>query len=511
MLNYEISEQITRYHDHFSGLEDAGLWKNEIDTLIKELESEFTSVDDWMGILNHAQIVDTILTAGLEHSEEFRSDYDELTNPTWEEFVTPPVDEALQDSLVNKVYPSNPKSGDKYAIIIGDYSRYVGAKIVEHALKDGTLGPVSINNPNFSRLIYRHVDEDGLDRMAENYINSFEDVTWRLSSTSILPDYDLIEADNAKTAAFAAKTREIHEKTLAGDIMFTLTKIPSRKDAEVDGMNYDDYVKLFFEMCDQPWDHIDKAHQKLIDKLNNTTQIQFKNNDGTDLTMELVDEDGEPFTFCNSLIAKNVPGSEVFSAPRIDSVNGTIVAEGRFNFTAGKIIENLTMHFKDGYLESFEADKGAEHFQEFLDRNPGNRQIGELGIGTNPHLKQHVLNGLLVEKIGGSFHVALGRAYTMTEYAGVPVKVDNGNNDTNDHWDITTMLYGKEGTIIADGEVIMENGRFIDPDLAVLNEGWAAVPISERPEYWKDFKGYGNNEGGSFDTGGPNSPFFSPS
>ena len=51
---------------------------------------------------------------------------------------------------------------------------------------------------------------------------------------------------------------------------------------------------------------------------------------------------------------------------------------------------------------------------------------------------------------------------------GTPVKVDNGNR-SHLHWDITTMLWGKEGKIYADGEVIMDDGKWLDPQLSALN------------------------------------------
>jgi aminopeptidase len=320
-------------------------------------------------------------------------------------------------------------------------------------------------------------------------------VTKRISAGPILPDYELIEFDKEMEKLLSRKEKHISDRISSGEVDFCLTKIPSRKDAQVDGYKYEDYVKLFFEMCDQPWKHIDVAHRKLIAKLNNATKVRITNSDGTDIEMELIDKNGKHYTFCNSLIARNIPGSEVFSAPRMDSVNGKIVAKGQFNFVAGKVIRDLTLHIRKGRIESFEAEEGGHYFQEFLDRSENNRFFGELGIGTNPHLKRHVLNGLLVEKIGGSFHMACGHCYTMTQYGGEPVYVNNGNNDTPDHWDITTMLYGKEGTIELDGEPIMEKGRFLDPGLAVLNDGWAAVPMNERPDRWKNFRGYDATSG----------------
>jgi aminopeptidase len=98
------------------------------------------------------------------------------------------------------------------------------------------------------------------------------------------------------------------------------------------------------------------------------------------------------------------------------------------------------------------------------------------------------MNILLVEKVGGSFHLALGNAYTFNEYAGNPVKVDNGNRSL-DHWDITTMLIGKQGVIELDGKPIMKDGLFLDPKLDILNRGWAAIPEDKRPDYWKSYKG----------------------
>lgn len=128
-------------------------------------------------------------------------------------------------------------------------------------------------------------------------------------------------------------------------------------------------------------------------------------------------------------------------------------------------------------LESFERSIGVDD---------GARFVGELGIGTNPHLKRHVVNGLLVEKIGGSFHIALGRPYSYTSYEGVPVKVDNGGKSSL-HWDITTMLHGKDGCIELDGRKVMENGQWIDPKYDVLNRGWESVPVEQRPDYWQDY------------------------
>ena len=241
-------------------------------------------------------------------------------------------------------------------------------------------------------------------------------------------------------------------------------------------------LNFSFEMCDQPWHYIDIAQQALIAELNAAKTLRFTNDDGTDISMDITDA-----TFANSLVAKNVPGSEVFSAPRRDSVNGKIVAKGRFNPRDDRnaVIENLTMEFEQGRLVRWHADQGQEHFERAISIDEGAKFVGEIGIGTNPHLRRHVMNSLLVEKIGGSFHVALGGAYKYKEYMGTPVNVDNGNRSKL-HWDITTLLYGKGGCMYIDDRKVMENGLFLNPTYDVFNRGWAAVPEAERPDYWKN-------------------------
>ena len=76
-----------------------------------------------------------------------------------------------------------------------------------------------------------------------------------------------------------------------------------------------------------------------------------------------------------------------------------------------------------------------------------------------------------MEKVGGSFHITPGCAYSYKEYAGKPVNLDNGVRSAI-HEDLTCMMlpeYGG-GKVVVDGEVIQENGQFLDPRLEILNE-----------------------------------------
>ncbi len=68
---------------------------------------------------------------------------------------------------------------------------------------------------------------------------------------------------------------------------------------------------------------------------------------------------------------------------------------------------------------------------------------------------------LFDEKIGGSVHLALGRAYEVA---------DNGNR-SDIHWDLVLIQDERRGggELWLDGELIRKNGLFVVDDLKGLN------------------------------------------
>lgn len=449
---------------------------------------------DYLGsLIYEVQRIHKIFMAGLEQSPVVQTawDQDRFRNG-WDDAIDLPVASETQKLLSEKLFIVEDSDEDVSIMFsLGNDLREMSDDLIARCIASGHDFKLSFRDTDFNDFLLTQLTPEQAQEYGERSDPLSDDVTHR-----ILADYNTIENKVISSvpaeinAGFSAGIRKGFSRLLAGEVKTVLTLLPSRFDAERDALSYDDYLTLFFEACDQPWDAITEAQDKLIEKFNAAAHVRFTNDDGTDLEMSLTDADGTPFTFCNSVIARNIPGSEIFSAPRRDSVNGTIVAKGKFTPRQNLqgTIENLTMEFKDGQLVNFSADDGADFFQEYLDIHENHSFIGELGIGTNPHIRKHLANILLAEKISGSFHVALGDAYTFKDYLGTPVHVDNGNKSTL-HWDIPTMLYGKGGCIYLDGEPIMVNGEFVGREFDVLNRGWSAIPVEDRPDYWKDYKG----------------------
>ena len=80
--------------------------------------------------------------------------------------------------------------------------------------------------------------------------------------------------------------------------------------------------------------------------------------------------------------------------------------------------------------------------------------MGEIAIGTNFAVQEFTRSTLFDEKIGGTFHMAVGAGYPES----------GSTNESGLHWDMVCDLR-RGGRIEADGEVFLKDGKF-------LKEGW---------------------------------------
>ena len=126
---------------------------------------------------------------------------------------------------------------------------------------------------------------------------------------------------------------------------------------------------------------------------------------GTDLTLSI---EGRPFINCSCQV--NVPDGEIFTSPVENSANGHV----HFTYPTmyeGFEVTNVCLEFKDGKCVKATADKNEEYLNSKLDIDAGARYLGEFAIGTNERINKFTGQILFDEKIGGSFHMALGHGY----------------------------------------------------------------------------------------------------
>lgn len=284
---------------------------------------------------------------------------------------------------------------------------------------------------------------------------------------------DAIAPDKKK--AFEDAYLNAHERRFEGKVRWLLTYFPTRFEAAQEMLPYDIYVDEVLPAFDQPWKRIHEAQALLIAKLDagKTLRLIANPNDPdpgrhTDVSMSI-----EGMTFCNSTVARNYPGSEVYSAPQLHSVEGRIFGAGNYMYHGHGMMRDISLEIEKGKIVRALAAEGNETLQEILDTDQGSRYFGEVALGTNPGLTRRFFSSFLSEKVSGSFHMAIGRCYADPAYMGKPVSTNNGNTGdiTKIHWDFTVMMQAKYGggRVLLDDEVIQEDGIFLDPALSVLN------------------------------------------
>jgi aminopeptidase len=425
-------------------------WEALVSAVLDEV-GQPVAVTDAIQILHRVQRCYYAARLGLLEHKDVRDAIDDPRFPLWKNYHALPATEDQKDNLARLMFEGDVQRRAPVLIGLCDYSRDIAERIIARCINEKTDTDIMISDPVFQRRLLTHCTSQQADQFGRLVMQPHQQCTRRITLRTEQVDMVYVDPPISQDIQKHYNVAVSDEHQRSRDKFYTLTVLPTPKDAELDSIPYPDYIDLFFRMCAVDWTKVDAAHRVLIEQLNTASQVRITNDDGTDVRMSI---DG--FTFCNSLVAKNVPGSEVFSGVVRDSVNGVMVGKGRYMYN-GKIMENITLRFEQGRVVSYEAEQGGDVLKDMIETDEGSHYVGELGIGTNPVLRQHLVNGLMVEKIGG-----------FTDYLGTPVIVDNGNNSAI-HEDLTVMLYGKNGKIYLDDQLIMDKGAFLDPRLAYLN------------------------------------------
>ncbi|MFB6281236.1 MAG: aminopeptidase [Haloferacaceae archaeon] len=244
-------------------------------------------------------------------------------------------------------------------------------------------------------------------------------------------------------ARAAAPAREAR---LATDWVSTVH--PTRSLAQQAGMAYEPYREFVYRAVLRDWEALAEEMSELKRILDAGREVRLVG-EGTDLTMRI---DGRVAVNSAASVAydsHNLPSGEVFTAP--------YAAEGEVRFDVpmtveGRRVRDVRLAFEDGEVVDHGAAVGADAIAEVLATDDGARRLGELGIGMNRGIDRATDNLLFDEKMAGTVHLALGRAYD----ACVP---DGDANDSAVHVDLITGM--DEGSrLLVDGETIQRDGRF---------------------------------------------------
>jgi aminopeptidase len=235
-----------------------------------------------------------------------------------------------------------------------------------------------------------------------------------------------------------------------GVFKWVTTLFPTDAYAQDANMSLEEYQDFVFGSVhtheDDPiafWKSVEKKQQSAVDYMNGKNQVILRG-PNVDLTLSVKGR-----TFKNSFGTFNMPDGEIFTGPVEDSVNGWV----RFTYPAingGVSVEGIELTFSNGRVEKATAVKNQDYLLNTLEIDAGARYLGEFAIGTNFDINRFTGNILFDEKIGGSFHMALGAGYPET----------GAKNKSAIHWDMICDMR-QDSEIQVDGELFYKNGGFV--------------------------------------------------
>ena len=356
--------------------------------------------------------------------------------------------------------------------------------VVQYSIKVKKGDRILINGPAFAKelfqALYVEIIKSGGHPLILPRIEGIEELKYKYASDDqlmyvdpiqklILKEFDgyiiidanyntrklsLIDPEKIAIAKGSPDQREIWDilgnRLGKSDFSYLIIPFPCNslaQEANMDLISYFEFMEraLLLHKDDpvKEWSEIDKKQQILCEFLNLVEKIQIIGED-TDLLLSVK---GRKWINCSGRI--NLPDGEICTTPIEDSANGNI----RFTYPGiyqGKEIENISLEFRDGKVIKATAEKGEKLLNEILKIENANK-LGEFAIGNNFGITQFSKSILFDEKLGGTIHLALGMGIQMT----------GSMLESAIHWDIIKDMNQSGSKILADDEVIYQEGNWI--------------------------------------------------
>jgi aminopeptidase len=354
-------------------------------------------------------------------------------------------------------YSTAVRRGDLVRIVGAPVSRTLLVALYREVLRAGGHARVAMTPDECSQIKLAEADDAQL---------AWEDPLDLHEIESVDVSINVWGSDNTKAASGSDPRRQaavsqarrrfmarFMERFAQGRLRWVGTQFPchsAAQDAEMSLAEYEDFVFAAGLLAEPDpaaaWREVSVRQQRMVDRLARCRELRFTTPHGTDLRLGV---EGRTWINCDG--RENFPDGEVFTAPLEDAVDGTVC----YSFPAvhgGREVDGIRLVFRAGRVVEAAAEKGQEFLVAMLDQDEGARVLGEVAVGANYAIRRYTKNTLFDEKIGGTFHAALGAAYPES----------GGKNQSGLHWDMVCDLR-PGGCIFADGELVGRDGRFLDP------------------------------------------------
>jgi len=360
--------------------------------------------------------------------------------------------EKLAKSLLN--YSVEVKKGH-HVRITGDYeAKPLLLELIRECRRLGAHPYVDILDDEISREVNLATTEESIDMLVKWSKPKFEDIDASIGVYADRNDYASVDVPMDIKLLRAKKMRPLTD-IIINNKKWVILNYPTHTLAHKAKMSYEQFYDYCMKVSLVDYSKMKIAFEPLAKLINKTDKVRITG-PGTDISFSIKGYGSEP---CSGEC--NIPDGEIYTAPVLDSVNGTITYNTP-SANRGEVYNNVSLTFEKGKIVKATCDNDDDKLNAIFDTDDGARYIGEFAFGVNPLITQPMGDILYDEKISGSIHFTPGQAYEGP--------ADNKNRSAV-HWDlvlIQTKEYGG-GEIYFDDILIRKDGLFVIENLEGLN------------------------------------------
>ncbi|WP_227132051.1 aminopeptidase [Halorubellus salinus] len=336
------------------------------------------------------------------------------------------------------------EADDNVRIVAPSAAEDLVVALAEKLGEKGANPAYHLRSQRASRAYMRAADEDSFS-LAEHRLAEMEETDVVVIVRGDENTKETSDVDPAKVQAASKAHKPISEARM--ETRWVGTQYPAPGNAQDAEMSTDAYEDFVYDAVNKDWDAQREHQAQMVDVLDPADQVRIVSGDTTDVTMSV---DG--MVTANDYGELNLPGGEVYTAPRPDSVEGEVLFDMPL-MAQGREIQDAHLVFEGGEVVDYSAAKNEDVLGAVLDTDDGARRLGELGIGMNRDIDQFTYNMLFDEKMGDTVHMAIGKAIEHTVPDGEPL------NESATHMDMIVDM-SEDSFIEVDGEIVQRNGTF---------------------------------------------------
>jgi aminopeptidase len=353
-------------------------------------------------------------------------------------------------------YSVNIQAGDRVLIEATMLAEPLVREVYRRVLERGGHPHILLSLPDQEEIFFSAASDDQLDFVPALHLTAVEQFDARIRMYSEANTRALTQVDPVRMArrqkAQAVVQGTVFRRAAEGTLRWVSTLYPTMAYAMEAEMGWNEYQDFVYNACnvgdevDDPvkiWQAAGLAQQRYIDRIDGHQIVELKGPD-VDLRLSI-----QGRTFLNSCGSHNMPDGEIYTGPVEDSLEGWV----RFTYPAiyaGQLVEGVELRFEQGRVVKASAARNEGLLLRMLETDAGARYVGEFAIGTNYQIDRFSRNILFDEKIGGTFHMALGNGYPET----------GSHNRSVIHWDMICDLR-RDSQILMDGEKVYQDGKFL--------------------------------------------------